>query len=171
MIGPNFMVSRVGYIPILSSDPEYNNECIRQSKAGMPRCLCSNCEPEAAKSLMAAQPAITNDTFDLLVTSVYTRLANHPQMGVTISADHGLPHDSSPHAPALKLMDCKAHDSICHNPQMKKLALELRQNFNLLYTSHFAGQMFFLAATDLFPEEDLWKIVKNYKFFLNNGSP
>lgn len=161
------MFSRVGYVPISSSDATYNNERIRQSEAGMPRCLCSNCEPEVAKVLIAAQTSITNSNFDSLVTSSSIQPRDPPLMDITMSLRGGITQESWAPSSVVKLMDCKPNKANRLNPQMLQLALELRHNFDAL----FGDIKYFLAATNLLSHDDLWKIVKNHQFILDNHSP
>ncbi|KAH9825128.1 hypothetical protein DFH28DRAFT_1117295 [Melampsora americana] len=53
-----------GYIPLAFDDPAYVSEREREKKVGMQPCMCSNCEPEAAKGFLQSQKILSISNFD-----------------------------------------------------------------------------------------------------------
>ncbi|KNE89797.1 hypothetical protein PSTG_16756 [Puccinia striiformis f. sp. tritici PST-78] len=61
----------LGYVPLWQDDPEYIREKEREVKAGMCKCLCSNCAAEEAKKLMANLAFANQDNFDDIIQDKY----------------------------------------------------------------------------------------------------
>lgn len=155
-----------------SSDKAFVNKRTRQEAARMPGCLCSNCEPESAKALIAAQPLITNISFDLVVTSIAVSKCNLGPGVQNLAATQTAYHQSSRLAPkVIKILECKGDDVFRKDPCMIDLVQKLRKNFDALYTMLFALAKYFLSSSDILSNEKVWKIAKNHQYLLNGGSP
>ena len=63
---------RYGYIPLWADDPAYIAEIQREKDAKMPVCRCSNCAPEAAKTVIESLIFANQKNFDDIMNDRFT---------------------------------------------------------------------------------------------------
>ncbi|EGG06774.1 uncharacterized protein MELLADRAFT_62951 [Melampsora larici-populina 98AG31] len=138
------------------TDSGYLQEVKRQQEAGMPRCLCSNCEPEAASRLMALQPSLTNENFDEIVTSAEREFPSLEELN-----PNGFPPTKTSTVPKHIISACPEDDPIRSVAIMKTLYESIRTNFDKLFNKAFPKGHHFYASTDLLSKDKIWLVVKN----------
>lgn len=135
----------------------------------MPRCRCSNCDPEGSTRLFNYLQYLKEENFDEAVScGVPSSVTVPPAVILKCRSNQGrkgndtnlLSHHATP---------CPPSDPLRNNDSLKELTLNLLTVFQRLFSDHFSLHSD-LEVSDLCNEGHLWLICKNHDRLLGTLS-
>lgn len=157
-----------GHVPVRFNDPAYIAERQREKDCYMPVCGCSNCDQSGTERLFNYLSVLKSCNFDRAVLSGIPVSVPIPPP-ISVAKLPGSRSTRSKGLPSHWAAPCPPADAVRRQPGLQSLARGLETRFKNLFDSFYSSHAD-LEPDDLFGDDQVWQVCKNYERLLNDLS-